>query len=90
MEKKERRRRKALENHKIVRKTIMGNPREEPPFYRLGIRVSSREGHQESTPKSPFGIPKKFKKINIMWRRILKSHMPKDSPRKIGNKSLWY
>ena len=63
LEVEERRRRRALKNHKTVREPMMGCPREELPFYRLGIRVLPKNGCQESMPKpllASHKIPKKL------------------------------
>ena len=52
---------KSSKNSKNSKRTNDGMSKRGAPFYRLGIRVSPREGHQESMPKPPFGIPKNFK-----------------------------
>ena len=80
------RRRRGSGNKKIARELIKLDIQDRGPLFidwELGL---SKKGCHESMPKSLFGIPKNSKKILIMWRRNLKSHMLKDFLIKIRKK----
>ena len=85
LEEEERQRRRALENQKIVRELIIHAAKgQETPLYRLGIKVLSKGGRHIHHATNLFGCPKIFKLESWHGKEDLISHMPKNSPRKIG------
>ena len=82
---------KSSEKIKTSKERDLSCQEEVSPFYRQRLGFFIQEKMAIITmPQTNFGYPKNIRKSSTIWRKILVSHIPKNSPRKMKKKPLWH